>query len=147
MAKSLGTDPMTYFNDVFAGDFKVTGLKNGQIIVERNAQKEATQKTALGGDKTYQLDHLKSLELGGNNSVKNMWLVPTDQATQDDQVENYLGKALSDGLITGKKAQELEVRYKKSADADYITPQVKPIFDSVGDPLTFDQVKQIVSGQ
>ena len=76
-----------------------------------------------------------------------MWLVPMDIATEDDKVENYLGKALLSGKIDGKKAQELEIRYKKGADAAYIDARTKKIFDSVGDPLTFEQVQSLVNGQ
>lgn len=146
IAKAVGTDPVTLFSDLIGGDYKVTGLKNGQIIVDRNTLKEAATKKALGGNSSLILDHLKSLELGGTNQVSNMWLIPKDQSIKDDRVENYLGKALKDGKITGKQAQELEVRYKKGADAAYIDSRTKKLFDGVGSALTFDQIKQQIGG-
>lgn len=146
-AKALGTDPMTFFNDVFSGDYKITGLANGQIIVNRNTQKEASERKALGGGNTVTLDHVKSLELGGTNQTSNMWLVDKTQAAVDDQIENYLADALNSGKITGKQAQEYELRYKKGADAAFIDSRTKKFFDGVGDPMTFDQVKQAISSQ
>ncbi len=73
-----------------------------------------------------------------------MWLIPADIASQDDQVENILGRALRSGTITGDKAQELELRYKKGADAAYIDDRTKKLFEGVGDPLTFEQVQEAV---
>lgn len=148
ISKAISTDPKTAFNDIFAGNssWKITQIKNGQIIVERNSKAEAAQKKALGGGSDVILDHIKSFELGGNNANTNMWLIPKDQSLIDDQVENYLGKALKDGNITGKQAQEYELRYKKGADAQYInTKDQKKLFNSVGDPLTLDEVKSLIS--
>jgi len=144
ISRAIGTDPITTFNDFIGGDFKVTGLANGQVIVNRNSLKEASERKALGADKTMILDHVKSLELGGTNQTGNMWLVDKAQSIADDHVENLLGDALNSGKITGKQAQEYELRYKKGADASFIDGRVKKMFDGVGDPMTADQVRQAI---
>ncbi len=146
IAKAATLHPIQYFNNVFdgAGDWRATGVENGQIIVARNDQKESQTKKDLGGNPQVILDHVKSLELGGNNTTNNMWLIPKAQSLVDDQVENYLGNALKSGKITGPQAQEYELRYKKGADAQWIDDRTKKLFDKVGDSLTLDQIKSEV---
>lgn len=142
-ANAIRTDPLTAFERIFTGQ-RILRTENGTIIVERNDKIEANMKKQLGGTTEMTLDHIKSFELGGDNSTDNMWLVPKAQAADDDQVENYLGKALSEGKITGQEAQEYEVRYKKGADAAEINGRTQKLFDSAGTALTFDEIKQLV---
>ena len=142
-ANAIRVDPITAFERIFTNQ-RILRTENGSIIVERNDKKEADVKKQLGGTTEMTLDHLKSFELGGDNSESNMWLIPKDIAAQDDQVENFLGRALAAGKINGAQAQEYEVRYKKQADAAYIDKRTQSTFDKVGSPLTFDALKELV---
>lgn len=47
----------------------------------------------------YEIDHLVSLELGGNNSQRNLWPEKQPGARDKDKVENYLHGRLCDGEI------------------------------------------------
>jgi hypothetical protein len=145
-AQALSVDPLTAFERIFTGQ-KILRLDNGTIVVERNTKKETDIKKQLGGTTEVILDHIKSFELGGDNSSKNMWLIPKDQSLEDDKVENYLGNALRKGLITGREAQEYELRYKKDIDSKFIDDRTKKIFDSVGDPLTFEEIKNLIKNK
>jgi hypothetical protein len=57
---------------------------------------------------TYEVDHLISLELGGSNSIANLWpeaAEPTPGFHEKDQVENYLHQQVCSGKITLHQAQ------------------------------------------
>src|SRR5262249_5579822 len=57
----------------------------------------------------YEVDHLISLELGGSNSIKNLWpqsyKTQPYNATVKDKLENRLHKLVCDGAIDLKTAQ------------------------------------------
>lgn len=56
-----------------------------------------------------EVDHLISLELGGADTVKNLWpepYLPKPGAHEKDLVENYLHKQVCTGKITLQQAQE-----------------------------------------
>lgn len=56
----------------------------------------------------YEVDHLVSLELGGSNSIANLWpesASPTPGFHEKDQVENYLHDQVCSGAISLKDAQ------------------------------------------
>jgi hypothetical protein len=58
--------------------------------------------------KSYEEDHLISLELGGSpDDPKNLWPEPHGSPNKKDLVENYLYKQICDGKITLKEAQIL----------------------------------------
>ena len=57
---------------------------------------------------TYELDHLVPLELGGDNSNRNLWPEPAQPAPgfhQKDQLENYLHEAVCGGRLALADAQ------------------------------------------
>jgi hypothetical protein len=57
----------------------------------------------------FEVDHLISLELGGNNSVSNLWpesYVTRINARQKDRLENWLHKQVCKGKMGLKDAQE-----------------------------------------
>ena len=57
---------------------------------------------------TYELDHLVPLELGGDNSDRNLWpepAAPVPGFHQKDQLENYLHDAVCGGRMTLAGAQ------------------------------------------
>lgn len=142
-ASAIHVDPMTAFERIFTNQ-RILRTENGTIIVERNDVTEAKMRKQLGATTALTLDHIASFELGGDNSAGNMWLVPKDLAAQDDKVENLLGKALADGKINGKEAREYELRYKKNTDAAEINSRTQKLFDSVGSPLTLQEIQGMI---
>lgn len=111
-AKAIGTDPVTYFNRVFSGE-KVVRVENGAIYVERMPLSASqAESKAQGGGSNMRLDHVVSLELGGDNSKSNLKLVPEAVWASYTPVENALGTALRAGKINKSKAQELIKKFK-----------------------------------
>src|SRR5262249_7782401 len=58
----------------------------------------------------YEVDHLISLELGGSNSIRNLWpeaALPRPGFHEKDKVENYLHARVCDGEMTLRRAQHL----------------------------------------
>jgi hypothetical protein len=56
----------------------------------------------------FEVDHLVSLELGGSNTIGNLWpeaAEPTPGFHEKDRVENYLHEQLCAGQITLRRAQ------------------------------------------
>lgn len=56
-----------------------------------------------------EVDHLISLELGGSNSIKNLWpqpYLPRPGAHEKDEVENYLHRQVCAGRIPIQEAQK-----------------------------------------
>ena len=56
----------------------------------------------------YEVDHLISLELGGSNSIANLWPEPADPRPgfhEKDRVENYLHDQVCSGKMSLQKAQ------------------------------------------
>lgn len=53
----------------------------------------------------WELDHLISLELGGANSIANLWPQPIAEARKKDVLENFLHRAVCTGAIDLKDAQ------------------------------------------
>ncbi len=115
-AKAIGTNPVDAF-DKLMKDETFARMENGQIIVLRRdktepgwAEKE--RKLLGGGGKEVKLDHIKPLEIGGDNSRDNLRLVTTEQWERYSPIENMLGQALHNGQITGPEAQKLIVAFK-----------------------------------
>ncbi len=58
---------------------------------------------------TYEVDHFISLELGGSNDIKNLFLEPADPRPgfhEKDVVENYIHREVCNGDITLEEAQK-----------------------------------------
>ena len=55
---------------------------------------------------TFGIDHLISLQLGGNNDDTNLWPLPYPIKKEKDKLENYLRRAICRGQITIPEAQE-----------------------------------------
>jgi hypothetical protein len=73
----------------------------------------------------YEVDHLIPLELGGSNSVKNLWPEPSAQTEsrgfhQKDALENVLHARVCDGRTTLKKARRAIGRNWMSAYRAYV---------------------------
>jgi hypothetical protein len=68
----------------------------------------------------YEVDHLISLELGGSNSIRNLWpqpAAPTPGFHQKDRVENYLHQQVCSGALSLREAQQLIVTQWKTVFA------------------------------
>ena len=56
----------------------------------------------------YEVDHLIALELGGSNTIRNLWpeaALPLPGFHEKDKVENYLHRQVCAGRMTLKVAQ------------------------------------------
>ena len=56
----------------------------------------------------YEVDHLVSLELGGSNSIANLWpeaASPKPGFHEKDKVENYLHNQMCSGAVSLQQAQ------------------------------------------
>jgi hypothetical protein len=60
---------------------------------------------------SYEVDHLISLELGGSNSVKNLWPEKQPGARSKDKLENSLHRDVCDGTISLRTAQRRIVHW------------------------------------
>lgn len=153
-AKAFGTDPVTLFKDIFAGNqsWKIMGTENGQIMVARadEAVTDAIRKQR-GATKDMILDHTISIEAGGNNSNDNLLLIPKgDEDTPgtwawNTPTEDLIGGALKKGLITGAQAREYNIRFKMTAGEALSAPLQKEFKDKYkSEPLTPDQIKGLI---
>lgn len=158
IAEAVGTDPATLFNDILAGNgsWRVVGLKNGQIIVQRlsEAASQAIKKERGGATKEFKLDHAIPLEAGGNNGGDNLQLIPTgDESTPgthgwNTTTENIIGKALGEGKITGAQAREYSIRFKATAGeplSEKLQKEFKEKYNS--QPLTPEEIENIINPQ
>jgi excalibur calcium-binding domain-containing protein len=64
---------------------------------------------------SYEVDHLISLELGGSNSIKNLWPEKQPGARSKDKLENSLHRQVCDGEISLRTAQRRIVRWWRYA--------------------------------
>jgi hypothetical protein len=55
--------------------------------------------------KAYEIDHLVSLEIGGADTVRNLWPQPIDQARVKDKLETHLRVLICSGQMTVAAAQ------------------------------------------
>ena len=53
----------------------------------------------------YEIDHLISRELGGADTIKNLWPQPLKEARLKDTLENFLHRAVCGGAMTLEAAQ------------------------------------------
>lgn len=154
-AIALGTDPVTTFNDIFAGNssYRIAGVENGQVIVVRAPQQttDAIKASQGGASAEYKLDHTIPLEIGGNNGADNLLLLPTGDANTpgtwagNTATEDLLGNALANGTVTGKQAREYIIRYKAGVGEKLSAPLMKEYKDKYNSqPLTAEQVKDLV---
>jgi hypothetical protein len=112
-AKALGVDPITAFNRIFTGQ-KIRYVTNGTIVVERLPLSESQSLKKLSGQNMSgtKLDHTIPLQLGGSNAESNLNIVPNEIFSTYTPVENAIGKALREGKISKKKAQQLIKDFK-----------------------------------
>jgi len=112
-AKAIGTDPVTAFKRIFAGE-KIRYVANGVIVVQRLSLAASQAEKEAQGSKgsEVKLDHTLPLQLGGTNDKDNLKLVPTALWQSYTDVENALGEALRDKKIDKKTAQSTILEFK-----------------------------------
>ena len=99
--------------EVTAADICVPGyskkVRNVTAAVKRQAYANYGVRTHQPGE--YEIDHLISLELGGSNSIRNLWPQPFHthpwNAYVKDALENELHRRVCAGTIDLAKAQQV----------------------------------------
>ncbi len=97
--------------DVTAADICVRGYSKKVRNVPQSVKERAYAEYGITHRQKgeYEVDHLISLELGGSNSIRNLW--PESYKTQPwnartkDRLENYLHKRICSGQMDIKEAQ------------------------------------------
>lgn len=108
-AKAYSVDPESAFKTMFTNE-QLKDVRGDSVIMERlvDAKASGRIKTDRGykNIKDVKLDHRIPLELGGDNSEENLWVVPNEEWKSFSPVENYLAKRLNSGAITETEAQD-----------------------------------------
>lgn len=92
--------------NVCAKDFRTGPWRKVSELEKKKACAEYGITSGCPGPK-WELDHLISLEIGGNDSLGNLWPQPIGEARiKDHQVEDKLPKMVCSGVMTLKEAQE-----------------------------------------
>lgn len=127
----LMPDPVKTPGDVLTTDPKVI-CKPGYTQTVRNVPQSVKEQVYRSYGITsrepgeYEIDHLISLELGGSNSVKNLW--PESYKTQPlnahvkDKIENKLHDLACKGKITFAQAQQMIAHNWQAAYVQFIGP-------------------------
>ncbi len=145
IAKAATLHPIEYFNNIFdgAGDWRVTGVRGNQILVNRmSLTASETAKRAAGKDTSeWKLDHIWPLEAGGNNSADNLQLIPTEQWSTNTAVENLIAAKLASGSLSGAKAKEFSIRYK-AGQGEILSPVYMDLYNKKykSVPITADEI-------
>lgn len=144
MAKGWTTDPVDAFNKLIkGGDWKITGVTNGQIIVNRlpvDASEKIKQEAAKN-NANWKLDHIWSVAAGGGSDKNNLNIISKEEWEENTPVEVYLINQLKAGNISGKKAKEYMVRFK--IGRGQITEG--KLFEEYKTPITFEEIKQEIA--
>ncbi|MDB4978910.1 MAG: hypothetical protein JWM56_1096 [Candidatus Peribacteria bacterium] len=108
-------DPACTPGDVFAGvtekDICTSGyakkVRDVSAALKKQVYEEYSVQTHAAGE--YEVDHFISLELGGSNSIRNLWPEPAEPRPgfhEKDVVENYLHNQVCRGILSLSQAQE-----------------------------------------
>ena len=90
------------------GTFRTSSVRNVPESVKLAACAEYGISKANCTGKTYEIDHLISLEIGGSNDLKNLWPEPYAEplgARDKDKIENELHRLVCNDTITLSEAQ------------------------------------------
>lgn len=104
------------------------GEDGSDTIKKRMMAEQGIDKKQIGN---YALEHIIPLGIGGSNQMDNLDLVPKDEHDAWTPVEVYLVNAVKNKEIDYKEAQDLIRRHKGYG----------------GDPITFEEIKAIVSNK
>jgi hypothetical protein len=112
IADALGTDPMDAFKKWYKGE-TIRKVSGDSIVVERMdlAASEKVKRDRKAG-REMRLDHTTPLEIGGDNSLENLKVVPEEVWASYTPVENALGDAVRSGRVSGAEARRMIVDFK-----------------------------------
>src|SRR5262245_14207833 len=119
--------------DVTKNDICVPGYSKKVRDVPESVKRQAYANYGITSHqpREYEVDHLISLELGGSNSIKNLW--PQSYLTQPynahvkDALENKLHKMVCEGAIDLKVAQRAIAANWIEAYRKYVSPDIPPV--------------------
>lgn len=102
--------PGAVFAGITAAKICVQGYSSGVRDVPEFEKKAVYKEYGIASHRpyAYEVDHLVSLELGGSNSISNLWpeaASPLPGYHQKDRVENYLHQQVCAHQITLQTAQ------------------------------------------
>ncbi len=146
IAKASTLHPIQYFAKVFdgAGDWRVTGFKNGTVIVNRMPETASQAiRQAEGKDTSdWRLDHTVPLEAGGGNTKTNLQLIPTEEWKTNTPVENLIASKLISGAISGKQAKEFAIRFK-AGQGETLSPEYEDLYKTKynSTPITAEEIQ------
>jgi hypothetical protein len=119
--------------EVTAADVCAPGYSRKVRNVPQSVKEEVYREYGITEHHTgdYEVDHLISLELGGSNSIKNLWpesyhTSPWD-ARVKDRLENRLHELVCSGQLDLKTAQQEIARNWVEAYKKYVGPQPKAL--------------------
>src|SRR5262252_5622518 len=129
-------DPAKTPGDTLAvtkADICVPGYSKKVRNVPESVKKQAYAEYGITSHtpKEYEVDHLISLELGGSNSLKNLWpqsyVTSPYNAHKKDVLENKLHKLVCDGAIDLKTAQRQIATDWIGAYRKYVGTDIPPL--------------------
>jgi hypothetical protein len=102
--------PGATFKGVTTAQVCTLGYSSRVRLVSSSTKRDVYREYGIASHSPgqYEVDHLVSLELGGSNSIANLWpeaANPTPGFHQKDLVENYLHNQVCDGHISLQQAQ------------------------------------------
>jgi hypothetical protein len=102
-----GCTPGAVFKNVTTAQVCEPGYSKGVRNVSESLKRKVYLSYGIRRHKPYEyeVDHLVSLELGGNNSQRNLWPEKQPAAKDKDKIENSLHRQVCDASITLKRAQ------------------------------------------
>jgi hypothetical protein len=105
--------PGAVFRSASTADVCRPGYAGSVRNVPESVKRAVYAKYGIAGShhgSAYEVDHLISLELGGSNSIANLWpeaASPKPGFHEKDAVENLLHRRVCDGTISLRTAQRL----------------------------------------
>ena len=119
--------------EVNKADICVPGYTKKVRNVPESVKRQAYAEYGITSHKPgeYEIDHLISLELGGSNSLKNLWpqsyVTSPYNAHKKDVLENKLHKLVCDGAIDLKTAQKAIATDWIGAYRKYVGTDLPPL--------------------
>src|SRR5262249_29840997 len=132
--------------EVTKADICVPGYSKKVRDVPESVKRQAYAAYGITshGPHEYEVDHLVSLELGGSNSLKNLWpqsyKTQPYNATVKDKLENKLHKLVCDGAIDLRTAQRAIATDWIAAYRKYVGTEIPPLSGENTAPVRSGQI-------